>query len=122
MRDSNYAGIVIGVGCGTVRVHLGGDPGIPWTAVHYCVPGVVAGMVGLRALLPAGCDGTLYARVLFLDIVDGIRIKEITARGLGPEAELLVELAEDVVDYLFLGLLIEHPDAEVLGLVLILLS
>ena len=75
-------------------------------------------MVGLRSLLPASSDRALYARIFFLDIVDGICIEEIATRGLRPKTELLIELAEYVVNYLFLRLLIKHPNAEILCLVL----
>ena len=94
------------------------DPGIPRTAVHECVPGVIAGVVSLRAFLPAGCNGALYAGIVLFYIVYGVSVKEITACRLGIETELLIELAEHVVDYLLFGLIVEHPDAEVFGVVL----
>ena len=74
-------------------------------------------MIGLRSFFPAGGNSTLHTGVVFLDIVDRIGIQKITAGGLGIETEFLMELSEHIVDDLFLGLFIEHPNAEVLCMV-----
>ena len=99
-------------------IDLGGNPGRPGAAVHEGVPGVIAGVVGLGAFLPAGSHSALDAGVLFLDVVGKGSVQIVTAGGFGIEAEALIELAKDIVHHAFLHVHIEHPDAEVLGLIL----
>ena len=118
MRDGHNAAVLLGVGRRGMGIDLGGNPGRPGAAVHEGVPGVIAGVVGLGAFLPAGSHSALDAGVLFLDVVGKGSVQIVTAGGFGIEAEALIELAKDIVHHAFLHVHIEHPDAEVLGLIL----
>ena len=75
-------------------------------------------MISLRALFPAGRHRTFDARIILLDVIYGIRVKEIATRRLGVKTESFVKLSENVVYDLFFSLFIEHPDAKVLGVIL----
>ena len=116
--DGHDAAVLRRVGGGGMGVLLGGDPGRPGAAVEQGVPAVVAGVVGLGAFLPAGGHGAADRGVFFFDVVDQRRIQIIAAGGFGVEAEPLVEFLEHIGDDGLLILHREHPDAEILGLVL----
>ena len=116
--NGHDAGVLFFIGCRCVGIGLGGNPGSPGAAVHEGVPGVVAGVVSLRAFFPAGSHGTLNGRVFCLDEVDQVGIHVVGAGGFGVKAEALIKLAEHIPDDGLLVLHGEHPDTEILGLVL----
>lgn len=95
------------------------DPRCPGAAIHEGIPGVVAGMICLGAFLPTGCYRTFYGRIGCFDIIGQICIHVVRSGGFGIESELLMELAEHIIHdrlFVFHG---EHPDTEILGLVLL---
>ena len=98
---------------------LGRDPRCPGAAIHEGIPGVVAGMICLGAFLPTGCYRTFYGRIGCFDIIGQICIHVVRSGGFGIESELFMELAEYIIHdrlFVFHG---EHPDTEILGLVLL---
>ena len=112
MRDSHDPAVLLRAGRRCMGILLRRDPGCPRPTVHKGVPGIVAGMIRLRSFFPAGCHCTFYGRIGRLDVIDQVSIQIIAARGLGPEAKLLMEHAEDIIHDRFLILHGEHPDAE----------
>ena len=119
MRDGHNAAVLLGIGRGSMGVDLGGDPGRPGAAVHEGVPGVITGVVGLWPLLPASGYSALDTGILLLDVVGKGGIHIVAAGGFGIETEALIELAKDIIHHASLHVHVEHPDAEVLGLVLL---
>ncbi len=119
MRNGHDAAVFCFIGCRSVGVCLGGNPGCPGAAVHEGVPGIVAGVIGLGPLLPTGGNGTLDAGVLLLDIVGQLGVHVVGTGGFRVKAELLVEFLKNIFDDGLFVLHGEHPDAEVLGLVLL---
>ncbi len=96
---------------------LGGNPRRPWASVKQRVPGIVAGVVSLRPLFPAGGYGAFHHGVFFLNIIRQLCIHVIGAGGFRIEAEPLIKLAKHVVHnglFVFHG---KHPNAEILGLI-----
>ena len=119
VRDGHDAAVLRLVCRRGVGVLFGGDPGVPGAAVEEGVPGVVAGVVGLGALLPAGGHRALDAGVFLLDEVGQVGVQVVAAGGGGVKAELFVEFLEHVGDDGLFVLHGEHPDAEVLRFVLV---
>ena len=64
------------------------NPRVPRAAIHQRIPAIVAGVVGLRALLKARRNRALYAWVSLLDLFNQPCVHVIGAgrRGIGPEA------------------------------------
>ena len=75
-------------------------------------------MVGLRPFLPAGGHGALDGGVGFLYEIDKLRVQIVGAGGFRIEAEAVVKFFKHVPDDGLFVLHGEHPDAEILGLVL----
>ena len=119
MRNGHDTAVLGRIGRRRMAVLFGGNPRIPRAAVKQRVPGIVAGMVGLGPFLPAGGHRTLHHGIGFLDEVDQVGIQIIAAGGFRIEAELFVELLKHIGDNGLLVLHRKHPDAEVLGLVLV---
>ena len=118
VRDCYYTAVLSFVGCRCMGILLGRDPRCPGAAIHEGIPGVVAGMICLGAFLPTGCYRTFYGRIGCFDIIGQICIHVVRSGGFGIESELLMELAEHIIHdrlFVFHG---EHPDTEILGLVL----
>ena len=76
-------------------------------------------MICLGAFFPTGCYRTFYGRIGCFNIIGQICIHIVRTGGFGIESELLMELAEHIIHdrlFVFHG---EHPDTEILGLVLL---
>jgi len=119
VRDCYYTAVLSFVGCRCMGILLGRDPRCPGAAIHEGIPGVVAGMICLGAFLPTGCYRTFYGRIGCFDIIGQICIHVVRSGGFGIESELFMELSEYIIHdrlFVFHG---EHPDTEILGLVLL---
>ena len=119
VRDCYDTAVLCLISCRCMGVLFGRDPGCPGAAIHEGIPGVVAGMICLGAFLPTGCYRTFYGRIGCFDIIGQICIHVVRSGGFGIESELLMELAEYIIHdrlFVFHG---EHPDTEILGLVLL---
>ena len=119
MRDSNDSAVLSLICCRCMCVLLWRYPRIPWAAVEQCVPRVVACVVSLRALLPACCNCTLDWWILLLDVVCKLSIHIVWTCRHWIETKYIMELSKYVIDDILLVLHWEHPDTEVLGLVLL---
>ncbi len=75
-------------------------------------------MVGLWAFLPAGCDSAFYRRILFLDVICKVCVHVVGAGGFRVESEDAVKFSEDIIHNPLFILHGEHPDAEILCLIL----
>ncbi|MPM74354.1 hypothetical protein SDC9_121342 [bioreactor metagenome] len=115
--DAAVLGFVCGRGVGVL---LAGNPGVPRPAVHERVPGVVAGVVGFRPLLKAGRHRAFNGGVLCFNVVDQPCVQIIRSRRFRVKAKALEELFENVCYDRYLVLFGEHPDAEILGVILFL--
>ncbi len=117
MGDRHDSGIFFLTGRRHMGVLLRRNPGRPGTAVHERIPAVVACMIRLGPLLPAGGDGALDGRILFLDIIRQLRIHIVGACGLRIETEPLMEFFKYVLYDRLLVFHGEHPDTEILRLI-----
>ena len=93
------------------------NPRIPWSAIHEGVPGIVAGMVGLRSFFPTSGYGAFHGWVFFVDVIQAERIEEIRRCGFWIETEFIKEHRKHVIDDFHLSLFVKHPYAEIFGMV-----
>ena len=105
--------------CWRMCVLLWWNPWCPWASVKECVPWVVTCVVCLRALLPACCNCTFYHWVFFFYVVCKVCIHIVRACWLRIETESVMEFLENIIYDSFLVLHWEHPDTEILCLILL---
>ena len=117
MWDRHDTAVLCFICCRCMNVLFAGDPWIPWAAIHQCIPGIITGMVGLWAFLPARRYCALDRRIGFLNIVGQLCIHVIGACRLRIESKNVMEFSKHIINDRLLVFHGKHPDAEILSLI-----
>ena len=93
------------------------NPWRPGTAVHKCIPGIVACMVCLWPFFPAGGHSTFNRRICLLNIMNQLCVHIVRTCGFRIKTKPVIKLFKYIIDdslFIFHG---KHPDTKIFRLI-----